>query len=102
MTKIYLNFQVIFTLIPEPEYKRGLHLKWDGTKIVKDDEVQSYGNLLGMDFNQKRKKQTLAETDWVVTEQERTEDRFHLHGEHTELHLEIYPQINRMQLNIQR
>ena len=52
---------------PEPGYKGGLHLKWDGTKIVKDDEAKAAWEL-AWEWTLIRRERTrlLAETDWVV------------------------------------
>ena len=52
---------------PEPGYKGGLHLKWDGTKIVKDDTAKAAYDL-AEEWKRIRaeRNRLLAETDWVV------------------------------------
>ena len=52
---------------PEPGYKGELHLKWDGTKIVKDDASKVAWDL-AWEWTLIRRERTrlLAETDWVV------------------------------------
>ena len=54
---------------PEPGYKGGFHLKWDGTKkeIVKDDTAKDAWDL-AWEWTLIRRERTrlLAETDWVV------------------------------------
>ena len=52
---------------PEPGYKGGLHLKWDGTKIVKDDEAKAAWELAWeWTLIRRERNRLLAETDWVV------------------------------------
>ena len=52
---------------PEPGYKGGLHLKWDGTKIVKDDEAKAAWELAWeWTLIRRERNRLLAETDWIV------------------------------------
>ena len=51
---------------PEPGYKGGLHLKWDGTKIVKDDEAKAAWELAWeWTLIRRERNRLLAETDWT-------------------------------------
>ncbi len=52
---------------PEPGYKGGFHLKWDGSKIVKDDDAKAAWEL-AWEWTLIRRERTrlLADTDWVV------------------------------------
>ena len=52
---------------PEPGYKGGLHLKWDGTKIVKDDEAKAAWELAWKwTLIRRERTRLLAETDYLA------------------------------------